>query len=79
MAPRTLALYVEQHNIQMPHAAFHGQTPDEMYFGTAANLPAELAAAQEQARSARLAANRAMSCDRCLGQQASLPVVLIPP
>jgi hypothetical protein len=42
-------------------------------------LPAELAAAREQARAARLAANRAMSCDRCLGQQASLPVVEIPP
>jgi len=38
---RTLvALFVEKHNAQMPHAAFHGQTPDEMYFGTAANLPA---------------------------------------
>jgi hypothetical protein len=37
---RTLvAFHVEQHNTQMPHAAFWGQTPDEMYFGTAANLP----------------------------------------
>jgi putative transposase len=71
--------YVDQHNTQMPHAAFHGQTPDEMYCGTAANLPAELAAAREQARTARLASNRAMSCDRCLGPQASLPVVQIPP
>ena len=77
---RTLVeFFVEKHNAQMPHAAFHGQTPDEMYFGTAANLLAELAAAREQARAARLAANRAMSCDRCLGQQASLPVVEIPP
>jgi hypothetical protein len=71
--------YVEQHNTRMPHAAFHRQTPDEMCFGTAANLPAELAAAREQARAARLAANRAMSCDRCLGQQASAPVSEIPP
>jgi putative transposase len=77
---RTLVeFYVEEHNTRMPHAAFHGQTPDEMYFGTAANLPVELAAAREQARAARLAANRAMSCDRCLGRQASLPVVQIPP
>jgi putative transposase len=71
--------YVEEHNTRMPHAAFDGQTPDEMYFGTAANLPAELAAAREQARAARLASNRAMSCDRCLGRQASLPVIHIPP
>ena len=77
---RTLVeFYVEQHNTRMPHAAFHGQTPDEMYFGTAANLPAELAAAREQARAARLASNRAMSCDRCLARHASLPVVQIPP
>ncbi len=28
---RTLvAFYVEQHNTQMPHAAFSGQTPDEL-------------------------------------------------
>jgi hypothetical protein len=33
--------YVEQHNTQMPHAAFSGQTPDEVYFGTAANLSAD--------------------------------------
>jgi hypothetical protein len=71
--------FVEEYNTQMPHAAFHGQTPDEMYFGTAADLPAELAAAREQARAARLTANRAMSCNRCLAQQASLPVVEIPP
>jgi len=32
--------YVEQHNTQMPHAAFSGQMPDEMYFGAAAGLPA---------------------------------------
>ena len=44
---RTLVVfYVEQHNTQMPHAAFSGQTPDEMYFGMAANLPTELAAAR---------------------------------
>ena len=53
----------------MPHAAFSGQTPDEMYFGTATNLPAELAAAKSNARAARLASNRALSCEACLGQQ----------
>ena len=57
-----VAFYVEQHNTQMPHAAFSGQTPDEMYFGTAANLPAKLAAAWEQARAARLAANWQFGC-----------------
>ena len=71
--------YVEQHNTQMPHAAFSGQTPDEMYFGTAANLPAELAAARSCAGVSRLAANRAMSCDRCLGQQPHPTESRIPP
>jgi len=77
---RTLvAFYVEQHNTKMPHAAFHGQTPDEMYFGAAADLPAELAAARDLARAARLAANRALSCERCLGQQPNLREPQIPP
>jgi hypothetical protein len=63
----------------MPHSAFSGQTPDEMYFGTAADLPAELAAARSKAREERLAANRAMSCNQCIGLQASLPMSQIPP
>ena len=71
--------YVEQHNTQMPPASFSGQTPDEMYFGTTANLPAELAAARSRARVARLAANRAMSCDRCLGQHPGPTESQIPP
>jgi hypothetical protein len=45
--------YAEQHNTQMPHAAFSRQTPDKMYFGTAANLQAELEVARSHARTAR--------------------------
>src|SRR5262249_56160596 len=29
---RLVAFYVNEHNRVLPHAAFHGQTPDEMYF-----------------------------------------------
>ena len=77
---RTLvAFYVEQHNTQMPHAAFSGQTPDEMYFGMAANLPTELAAARQLARAARVAANRGLSCERCRGDQVITPGSNIPP
>jgi hypothetical protein len=43
----------------MLHAAFRGQTPDEVFFGTASNLPAQLAAARAKARELRMAANRA--------------------
>jgi hypothetical protein len=31
---RLVAFYVEEHNCVLPHSAFRGQTPDEMYFGT---------------------------------------------
>jgi transposase InsO family protein len=62
--------FVEFHNTQMPHAAFHGQTPDEMYFGTAPNLPAELAAARKEALARRLGANRKVSCSQCLPPKA---------
>jgi transposase InsO family protein len=71
--------FVEEHNTQMPHPAFSGQTPDEMYFGTAVDLPAQLAAARNKARAERLAANRAMTCDQCSGQPTSSPASQIPP
>jgi putative transposase len=39
---RTLvAFFVDEHNTKRPHAAFRGQTPDEVFFGTAPNLSAE--------------------------------------
>jgi hypothetical protein len=63
---RTLvAFFVGEHNTKMPHAAFRGQTPDEVFFGTVPNLPMELAAARAKALERRLAANRSTSCDRC--------------
>ena len=63
---RTLvAFFVEEHNTKMPHAAFRGQTPDEVFFETAPNLPVELDAARAKARELRLAANRSASCGRC--------------
>ena len=40
---RLVAYYVEQHNTVMPHRAFGGQTPDEVYFDAAANLASDLA------------------------------------
>jgi hypothetical protein len=58
-------LFVEEHNAKMPHSAFAGQTPDEMYFGTAKNLPDQLVVARAKARERRLAVNRAVSCHRC--------------
>ncbi len=37
---RLVSFYVEEHNTLLPHSAFGGQTPDEMYFGTGGSRPA---------------------------------------
>ncbi len=57
--------YVAEHNSRLPHSAFRGQTPDEMYFGTGHAVPDQLAEARRDARDARLAANRARECAVC--------------
>jgi transposase InsO family protein len=63
---RTLvAFYVAEHNSKLPHAAFRGETPDEMYFGKGAGVPDQLAAARTVARAARLKANREARCAVC--------------
>jgi putative transposase len=60
-----VALYVEQHNSVMPHSAFRGQTPDEVYFRTAGALLDDLAEKRRAAREARIAANVAIKCEDC--------------
>ena len=62
---KLVEFYVEQHNSQLPHSAFRGQTPDEMYFGTGDDVPHELQAARKAAREARMVANRKSSCPTC--------------
>lgn len=62
---RLITFYVEQHNTVLPHAAFAGQTPDEMYFGNGEQVPANLAAGPARARDARLKSNRELSCQSC--------------
>ena len=57
--------YVDEHNSKVPHAAFSGQTPDEMYFGTGAGVPDQLNARRTAARAARLKANREARCAVC--------------
>src|SRR5499425_3422017 len=39
---RLVAFYVQEHNTVLPHSAFQGQTPDEMYFGTGDAVAADL-------------------------------------
>jgi putative transposase len=62
---RLVAFYVEEHNRVLPHSAFRGQTPDEMYFGRGDGVPADLTARAAAARRARMEANRSAACGRC--------------
>lgn len=62
---RLVSFYVEEHNTRLPHSAFRGETPDEMYFGTGGHVPHELDSRRKTARTARLEANRAVSCETC--------------
>jgi hypothetical protein len=57
--------YVDEHNTTLPHSAFKGQTPDEMYFGTGGHIPEQLQAARLAARQQRLRINRQMTCPQC--------------
>jgi transposase InsO family protein len=62
---REVAFYVEQHNSVIPHHAFKGQTPDEVYFGRGDEIPDQLAEARADARARRMEANRARRCAVC--------------
>ena len=60
-----VAFYVEEHNTRLPHSAFRGQTPDEMYFGTGDPVPDELEAERKAARQSRMEVNRTTTCPTC--------------
>jgi transposase InsO family protein len=62
---RLVAFYVDEHNRVLPHSAFRGQTPDEMYLGTGDTVPADLRSRAAAARRARVEANRSASCAAC--------------
>lgn len=62
---RLVGFYVQQHNEVMPHAAFNGLTPDEVYFGKTNGVLHSLAEQRVSARGDRLRANQAASCPAC--------------
>src|SRR5438093_12989057 len=62
---RLVEFYVQEHNRVLPHSAFRGQTPDEMYFGTGDAVPADLTSRAVAARRARVEANRSAACGTC--------------
>jgi len=73
---RLIGFYVAAHNEVMPHSAFEGQTPDEMFFGTGHDVTRELSAARRSARGKRMKANRAAGCGVCVGETSSGALLL---
>ena len=73
---RLIDFYLTAHNEVMPHAAFDGQTPNEMYFGTGDTVAVELATARRTAREERIKANRAAACSVCFREADSRPLLL---
>ncbi len=68
---RLVAFYVDEHNHVLPHSAFRGQTPDEMYLGTGEAVPADLRAGATVARTARVELNRSTVCALCPAAEAA--------
>ena len=62
---KLIGFYVNEHNTRLPHSAFQGQTPDEMYLGTGSHIPEMLEAARKAARQSRQEANRKATCSKC--------------
>jgi transposase InsO family protein len=73
---RLIEFYVTAHNEVMPHSAFHGQTPNEVFFGIGDEVPKRLAEARELAREKRMKENRAVRCGVCVGETTSGPLLL---
>ena len=62
---KLVTFYVEEHNTRLPHSAFRGQTPDEMYFETGNEIPRQLEITRKAARQVRMEVNRENSCPTC--------------
>jgi transposase InsO family protein len=73
---RLTEFYVKAHNEVMPHAAFEGQTPDDMYFGAADEVTQRLFAARKTAREERRNENRAVGCGVCVADTSSGALLL---
>ena len=61
---------MKQHNTVMPHAAFNGPTPDEIFFGTTAGAE-ELPGRRQEARERRVEVNRSKTCGACTADDLS--------
>jgi hypothetical protein len=73
---RLIGFYVKAHNEVMPHSAFEGQTPDEVFFGIGDEVSKRLAEARDSARKKRMKENRAAGCGVCIGDTESRALLL---
>jgi len=73
---RLVEFYVKAHNEVMPHSAFEGQTPDEVFFGFGDELAKNLSDARKNAREQRMNANRTARCGVCVGETSSGALLL---
>lgn len=69
---KLVAFYVEEHNTKLPHSAFRGQTPNEVYLGTGDGVPDHLDEARSEARQARMEWNRNATCKTCSQERAEV-------
>jgi putative transposase len=60
-----IRFYVYEHNSTLPHSAFKGQTPDDMYFQQGTDVPEKIQAARMIARQRRRESNLAVTCPKC--------------
>ena len=74
---RLIEFYVTAHNEVMPHSAFQGQTPDEVFFGIGDQVTKRLSKARESARGQRMEANRAVRCGVCAEETSSGALLLL--
>jgi len=72
---RLVDFYVQQYNEVSPHSALNWRTPHEVSFGRAVDVPSLLEKSRRMAREARMAANRATTCETCRGSPASFTVL----
>ena len=60
----------------MPHSAFQGQTPDEVFLGIGDEVAERLVDARQTARENRMEENRAARCGVCVGEVRSEALLL---
>ena len=62
---RLVGFYVREHNEVMPHSAFNGLTPDEVYFDKAGIVVESLARCRAGALATRIETNQKSACPKC--------------